>query len=117
MTVRALTRVNPEQAPKDRCECRPATYSGKAAAPGWEKPPGVLVARRGIGEGTYGESAYAMREAHGGEGVADPRPSFGGGPKWESEGPVVPRKPGNAGGGKGPWFWVLRKERRRGDWR
>lgn len=22
------------------------------------------------------------------------------------EGPVVPRKPGNAGGGKGPWFRI-----------
>jgi hypothetical protein len=34
------------------------------------------------------------------------------GPRWESEGPIVPLKPGNAGGGKGPWFWVLRKELR-----
>jgi len=23
---------------------------------------------------------------------------------------------GDAGGGKGPWFWVLRTELRRGDW-
>ncbi len=26
---------------------------------------------------------------------------------WESERPIVPLKPGNAGGGKGPCFWVL----------
>lgn len=26
------------------------------------------------------------------------------GPDEESERPVVPMKPGNAGGGKGPWF-------------
>ena len=38
------------------------------------------------------------------------------GPRWASEGPIVPRKPGNAGRGKGPWFWVLRTEPRRGDW-
>ena len=27
------------------------------------------------------------------------------GPGWESEGLVVLVKPGNSGGGKGPWFW------------
>jgi len=34
--------------------------------------------------------------------------SAGDGPGWVSEGSIVPRKPGNAGGGKWPWFWVLR---------
>jgi hypothetical protein len=29
----------------------------------------------------------------------------------ESERPIVPMKPVNAGGGKGPCFWVLLKER------
>jgi hypothetical protein len=28
------------------------------------------------------------------------------GPVGVAEGPVVPGKPGNAGGGKGPWFKV-----------
>ncbi len=28
------------------------------------------------------------------------------GPRGESERPIVPSKPGNAGGGKGPWFRV-----------
>ena len=28
------------------------------------------------------------------------------GPWGESERPIVPSKPGNAGGGKGPWFQV-----------
>jgi hypothetical protein len=42
--------------------------------------------------------------------------SAGDGPGWVSEGPIVPRKPGNAGRGKGPWFCVLRTEPRRGDW-
>lgn len=32
----------------------------------------------------------------------------------ESERPIVPMKPGNAGGGKGPRFWVLLKETRTG---
>jgi len=36
-------------------------------------------------------------------------------PRRESEGPIVPLKPVKAGGGKGPWFWVLsKKERVRG---
>ena len=26
-------------------------------------------------------------------------------PERASEGPIVLKKPGNAGGGKGPWFW------------
>jgi len=34
--------------------------------------------------------------------------SAGDGPGWVSEGPILPRRPGNAGRGKGPWFWVLR---------
>ena len=29
-----------------------------------------------------------------------------------SEGLIVPLKPGNAGGGKEPWFWVLVRQRR-----
>ena len=31
-----------------------------------------------------------------------------------SEGLIVPMKPGNAGGGKGPWFGVRSNEPRRG---
>jgi hypothetical protein len=34
------------------------------------------------------------------------------GPRGESEGLIVLLKPGNAGGGKEPWFWVLRTEPR-----
>lgn len=37
------------------------------------------------------------------------------GPKQESEELIVPRKPGNAGGGKGLWFEV-RSDKARG-WR
>ena len=32
--------------------------------------------------------------------------------RQESEGLIVPRKPGNAGGGKGPWFGVCLDETR-----
>jgi hypothetical protein len=33
--------------------------------------------------------------------------SAGSRPERASEGLVVPLRPGNAGGGKEPWFWVL----------
>ena len=35
----------------------------------------------------------------------------------ETERVLVPRKPGNAGGGKGPYFWCAWKKERIGDWR
>src|SRR6476620_12587404 len=35
------------------------------------------------------------------------------GPSWKSEGLIVPRKPGNTGGGKGPWLWTRFGTRRR----
>ena len=31
----------------------------------------------------------------------------GGGPSGRRRGPDVPKKPGNAGGGKGPYFWCV----------
>ena len=37
---------------------------------------------------------------------------FGGRAKQASEGPIVPMKPGNAGGGKEPWFGVRLNEPR-----
>jgi len=58
-------------------------------------------ARRGSGRSTY-----ASRDTKHGR----PR-----GAQWrreESEGPIVPSRPGNAGGGKGPWFGVRREEPR-----
>jgi hypothetical protein len=38
-------------------------------------------------------------------------------PAGESERPIVPWKPGNAGGGKGPWFKrSVESDRTAGDW-
>ena len=39
---------------------------------------------------------------------------FGGRARQASEGPIVPRKLGNASGGKGPWFGVRLDEPRGG---
>ena len=45
------------------------------------------------------------------------QPAGGVGRRRESEGLVLPWKPGNAGGGKEPWFWVLVTEAEgQGDW-
>jgi hypothetical protein len=43
--------------------------------------------------------------------------SIGSGARQASEGLIRPRNPGNAGGGKEPWFGVCLKEPREGDWR
>jgi hypothetical protein len=48
--------------------------------------------------------------------VTEQRP-FGGRVQQESQGPIRPMNPGNAGGGKGPWFGVRSNEPREGDWR
>src|SRR5207249_10962363 len=49
----------------------------------------------------------ATRETPGGGGVSQPVAREGqAGLSGESEGPIVPEKPANVGGGKGPWFKV-----------
>ena len=45
-------------------------------------------------------------------GACHAQPAGGVGRRRESEGLVLPWKPGNAGGGKEPWFWVLVRKRR-----
>ena len=109
--------MNPEQAPKGSCKWRPDSVAGKAEAPEAGETAERLVTCRGSGGGTQREGASLVgRPIVERESLTRNR-SLGGGPRWESEGLTVPGKPGNAGGGKEPWFWVLRKEQRRGDWR
>lgn len=68
------------------------------------------VTRRGNGEDTYAQNARATRETHAGVEVAAPQRSESERPAWESEGLIVPWKPGNAGGGKEPCFWDASEE-------
>jgi hypothetical protein len=112
----AATRVNPEQASKASRESRPAHSTGKAAASGTGQPPRFRTTRRGSGGGTRRKNGSQHGRPTEARGSLPLDCSVGGGLRWASEGPIVPRKPGNAGGGKGPWFWALRTESRRGDW-
>jgi hypothetical protein len=102
--------VNLEQASKrGRRECRLYRREGKAAAPGPSTVTGRAT-RRGNGEGTQAQNARATRETHAGAEVAASQRPECGRPVGESEGPIVPGKPGNAGGGKGPCFWDASEE-------
>jgi len=106
--VRAVTRVNAVQGPEiSQCGSRPVPSSGKADTSGEASEKCIRSFRRGIGDGTYARGAVrnkgslpgcsrpawrAQRSAREGEGR----------PRQMTDGLVVPLKPGNAGGGKGP---------------
>jgi hypothetical protein len=107
-TVQAATRVNPEKALKVSCWSRPSCHKGKAVgrrgsnrsvSPSF--PAGVVGAActEGLRGNVRGPRRRRVATANRGGG------SVVLGSTWESEGLVVPRKPVNAGGGKGPWFW------------
>jgi hypothetical protein len=113
-SVRAATRVKPEQASKGGMRAPNRLKFGEGRRGRSEQPTDEdRSARRGNGRGTHTRIG-----AQHGRPVAvrgsDPRPSSWDGPRQESEGPIVPTKPVNAGGGKGPWFGVRRDEPRGG---
>ena len=117
-SVRAATRVKPEQASKGVTRA-PSLLTedegrrGRPDAPTCDGRP----ARRGMGRSTY---AHAMTcntgDLCGLPGSLGKR-LLGGRGQQESQGPIRPMKLGNAGGGKGPWFGVCSNEPREGDWR
>ncbi len=112
--VRAATRVKPEQAPKGWMRA-PSLLSldegrrGRSDRPTHEDCP----ARRGSGRSTYARGDWQHGRPVAGPGRLGTCPR-GGGARQASEGPIVPRKLGNASGGKGPWFGVRSEERRGG---
>ncbi len=66
---------------------------------------------RGSGDGMYTRKAYATRRPH--DVVRDDQPDARegqAGRRGVTERFVVPMKPGNAGGGKGPQFKTRRKK-------
>jgi hypothetical protein len=111
-SVRAATRVKPEQAPKAVSRAPSRLLTGEGRRDGSEQPteedPSAL---RGNG-----------RSTHTGSDVQHGRPSavpagnrlVRNGPWKESEEPIVPMKSGNADGGKGLWFEARLDETRVG---
>ena len=88
------------------------SHSGERHDPG-DGPTGVVATA------CPQEEIDATRETPGGGCVTQPDAREGqAGPAEESDRPIVPSKPGNAGGGKGPGFQGQRLKRRQlGDWR
>jgi len=86
---------------------------GRPDAPTSEGCP----ARRGRGRSTYAHAGTCNT----GDLFGLPRQlwqrPFGGRVQQESEGLIRPMNPGNAGGGKEPWFGMRLNEPREGDWR
>ena len=68
--------------------------------------------RRGSGDGMHEGRSSATRETQVGGGYPTRIPRGKAGLIWEAERLVVPRKLGNAGGGKGPQFKGMSKEAR-----
>ena len=113
-SVRAATRVKPEQASKGLMRApSPLSMdegrSGRLDAPTDEG----RLARRGSGRSTYarGDWQHGRPVVLAGQAANGPAE---GRAQQASEGPIVLTKPGNAGGGKGPWFGVRANEPRRG---
>ena len=100
--MRAATRVNAEQASK-RTMCRPTRqrYRGRLLRLGEMSDDDAQPLHRGSGGSTHTRKARATREAP--SVVRDDQPDAREGQAGRSgvaERFVVPRKPGNAGGGK-----------------
>jgi len=105
-TLRAVTRVNPEQASKVRdVDADPALTGGRPPRGDEEPTHAVTAVHRGSGNGTQGRF-FGQRGRPGRLRGCDPQRRI----RWrvgrESERPTVLTKPRNGGGGKGPHFWV-----------
>ena len=120
--MRAATRVNAEQAPK-RSMCRPTRLQlrGRLIRLGEMSEDDAQSLHRGTGGSTYTRKARATREApkRGRSGMTDQPDAREGqaGRSGVAERFVVPQKPGNSGGGKGPQFKTdAGRSEGHGDW-
>ena len=121
----AVTRVNAEQAPKG-LTWEPTRRENGEGRRHWgsgghtPRSDANQWSHRGSGDGMPGRRSDATREAPSGESrelQPDAREGQAG-PLGVAEGFVVPMRPGNAGGGKGPQFQAPgRRSREPGDWR
>ena len=107
---RAVTRVKPEQASKAK-SWTPTRLNYGEGCTRWGSNRQMHPSRStGVG-GTArrkGDAGNLGRPA--GMRVATSNAAFGRRCRRESDGAVVPARPGNAGGGKGPGFWCACNE-------
>jgi len=114
--VQAVTRVNAEQASKRVTRKPTRLFNGEGRRrwhPAWPGPLGKSDAdqrfRRGSGDGMHAQGDGTQHGKPDAVEARDFQPDAGDGQAGlyrVAERPVVPWKPGNAGGGKGPWFKV-----------
>jgi hypothetical protein len=106
--------VNPEQASKVQSwrPTRPNNGEGRRNV-GKQPIQAPTFLHRGNGDGTSGRTS-GQRGRPGPVGESRPRRRLGRRTGRASERAVVPTNPGNAGGGKGPHFWLLPKGARIG---
>ena len=117
-SVQAVTRVNAEQSSK-RTMRRPTRqpFRGRLIRLGEQSEEYAQPLRRGSGDSMYTRKAYATRKPHGVVSNDQPEAREGqAGRLGVAERFVVPLKPGNSGGGKGPQF-KTDAIRREGPWR
>ena len=113
-SVRAVTRVKPEQASKSlmRAPSPLSMDEGRCGRPDAPTNEG-RSARRGSGHSTYASANWQHGRPVGQTGQPANGPAEGRA-RQASEGLVVPLKPSNAGRGKAPWFGVRSNGPRRG---
>jgi hypothetical protein len=92
---------------KDDARADPLTHAGKAGTAGEESEERTQSSCRGSGDGMYTRGERAQHGKPDSVVGRDDQPGTGDG--WTgrygvAERPVLLRRPGNAGGGKGPWF-------------
>ena len=101
----AATRVNPEQASKGKLWTPTRLRNGEGRRATGKQPSCAPAAvHRGSGSGMRTRMS-GQRGRSGQVRGRSPQHSFGEWRDRKSEGLVVPQKPGNAGGGKEPYFW------------
>jgi hypothetical protein len=101
----AATRVNPEQASRVTSRTPTRLRNGEGRRVLVRQPSTASsTVRRGSGSGMWGRS-HGQRGRPGKVRARRSQRPLGGRPDRESDGLVVPTKPINAGGGKGPDFW------------
>ena len=111
--MRAITRVNPEQASKVQSwtPTRPNIGEGRRAT-GKVLTSAPVAVHRGMGNGTRERFSGQRGKPIASERSRRSTRSSGSWLAGASERRIVPLKPGNAGGGKAPRFWVRSRKPR-----